>query len=280
MAYRSRVVFSGTPPAGDLLLGFRGPQVAFGLVAGRGDGGVGQEPQHVGFAVAQAFQQRPGGGLLALRAGDAADPGQPDGDAVAEQLQVLRGHLGGNGSIPWPRAMLAAWMRARRASAVWPGQIASTVQLGGVFKIAEQVLAAQLVADPVEGVVVLVPVVHDDGAVQVAVDEVLEGGQVPVAEEVIGEQARARDLQVLLAGLRPGANTTGIVAADDAGREDQRTDRRVRRRDRLRGAAQQRVHPPVARGKLGVDSRMPAQRSTGTWCMTSRNTHHAWKFRP
>jgi len=63
------------------------------------------------------------------------------------------------------------------------------------------VLAAKLVADAVEGVVVDVPVVHDHGAVQVAVDEVLERGQVPAAEEVIGEQVRARDLQVLLAGL-------------------------------------------------------------------------------
>jgi hypothetical protein len=39
------------------------------------DGGVGQEPQHVGFAVAQAFEQRPGRRLLALGAGGAADVG-------------------------------------------------------------------------------------------------------------------------------------------------------------------------------------------------------------
>src|SRR5271157_6604676 len=37
-------------PAADLLLGFRAPQVAFGLVGGGRDGGVGQEPEHVGFA--------------------------------------------------------------------------------------------------------------------------------------------------------------------------------------------------------------------------------------
>jgi hypothetical protein len=95
------------------------------------------------------------------------------------------------------------------------------------------VLAAQLVADLVEGVVVLVPVVHDDGAVQVAVDEVLEGGQVPVAEVVVGQQVRARDLQVLLADLRawPDAER-GLVPADDAGQNDQRPDRLVRRSDR------------------------------------------------
>src|SRR5260370_36200034 len=64
----------GSEPAADLLLGFRGAQVAFGLVAGGWDGGVGQEPQHVGLAVLEAFQQVQGGGLLdVLAAGDAAD---------------------------------------------------------------------------------------------------------------------------------------------------------------------------------------------------------------
>jgi hypothetical protein len=95
MAYRSRVVLSErSRPLIFCWLG--GSQVAFGLVAGRGDGGVGEEPQHVGFAVAQAFQQEPGGRLLGLGARDAADLGQPDGDAAAEQRQVLRGHLPGD----------------------------------------------------------------------------------------------------------------------------------------------------------------------------------------
>src|SRR5262245_46485374 len=67
--------FLRAEPTADLLLGFRGPQVAFGLVAGRRDGGIGEEPEYVGFAVAQAFQQRPGRRLLALGAGDAADLG-------------------------------------------------------------------------------------------------------------------------------------------------------------------------------------------------------------
>ena len=39
------------------------------------------------------------------------------------------------------------------------------------------------------------------------------------------------------------------------------------------------THPSLGRVP-DIDSRMPAQRSTGTWCMTSRNTHQAWKFRP
>src|SRR5258708_23149302 len=45
-------------PAADLLLGFRGPQVTFGLVGGGRDGGVGQEPQHVGFTAAPALPGR------------------------------------------------------------------------------------------------------------------------------------------------------------------------------------------------------------------------------
>src|SRR5690242_10417006 len=69
---------------------------------------------------------------------------------------------------------------------------------------------AQLVLHAVEVVVVNVPVVHDDGAVQVAVDEILEGGQVPLAEEVIGEQAGAGHLKVLLAGFGPGPARTGV----------------------------------------------------------------------
>jgi hypothetical protein len=55
----------------DVLVG----QVTFGPVGCGRDGGVGQEPQHVGFAVAQAFEQRPGRRLLALGAGGAADVG-------------------------------------------------------------------------------------------------------------------------------------------------------------------------------------------------------------
>ena len=29
-----------------------------------------------------------------------------------------------------------------------------------------------------------------------------------------------------------------------------------------------------------IDSMMSAQRSTGTWCITIKNTHQAWKFTP
>ena len=53
------------------------------------------------------------------------------------------------------------------------------VGLGGVLDVAQQMGCAQLVDDAVEVVIVDVPVVHDDGAVQVAVDEVLERGAGP-----------------------------------------------------------------------------------------------------
>ena len=39
------------------------------------------------------------------------------------------------------------------------------------------------------------------------------------------------------------------------------------------------THPSLGRVP-DIDSRMSAQRSTGTWCITIRNTHQAWKFSP
>ncbi len=39
------------------------------------------------------------------------------------------------------------------------------------------------------------------------------------------------------------------------------------------------THPSLGRVP-DIDSRMSAQRSTGTWCITIRNTHQVWKFSP
>jgi hypothetical protein len=39
------------------------------------------------------------------------------------------------------------------------------------------------------------------------------------------------------------------------------------------------THPSLGRVP-DIDSRMSAHRSTGTWCITRRNTHQAWKFSP
>src|SRR5258708_38625279 len=78
----------GAEPAGDLLLGLSGPQVAFGAVRCGGYPQVRKEPEDVLLAVVQAFQQQPGRRLLLVRARDAADFGQADEDAVTEQPQV------------------------------------------------------------------------------------------------------------------------------------------------------------------------------------------------
>src|SRR6266542_4078098 len=220
--------FFRAKPAADLLLGFRGTQVTFGLVGGGRDGGVGEEPQYVGFAVAQAFQQGQRGGLLDVLAGHAADFGQAGEDAVAEQLQVL-----GDGVFrDDAQAVVAGEVGLVDEGAQLAGDLGGPdrvrVGLGGILDVPEQVGCAELVADAREVVVVDIPVVDDHGAVQVAVDEVLERGQVPVAQEVIGEQVRARDLQVPLLPPRPRAGAQrGLVSADDAGEDDQRPDRLV-----------------------------------------------------
>ena len=78
----------GAKPAEDLLLCLRRPQVALGLVGRRGNPQVGKEPQDVGLAVAQAFQDEPARLLPGLRTGNAADLLQPDEDRGAEQPQV------------------------------------------------------------------------------------------------------------------------------------------------------------------------------------------------
>ena len=39
------------------------------------------------------------------------------------------------------------------------------------------------------------------------------------------------------------------------------------------------THPSLGRVP-DIDSRMSAHRSTGTWCITIKNTHQAWKFSP
>src|ERR1039457_5247498 len=55
----------GAEPAGDLLLGLSGPQVAFRLIRSRRDPQVTGEAEHVVLSVAQAFEQVAAGFLLA-----------------------------------------------------------------------------------------------------------------------------------------------------------------------------------------------------------------------
>jgi hypothetical protein len=84
-------------PSGDLLLRFRGAQVALGLVGGGRYPQVREEPQDVALAVTQAFQQRAAGFLPCLRAGHAADLLQPDEDGGPEKAQVSGDRLTGDG---------------------------------------------------------------------------------------------------------------------------------------------------------------------------------------
>lgn len=62
----------GPEPTGDLLLGLRGVQVALGVVRCRGYPQVSEEPEHVVFAVLQAFKEA-AAGLLPGAPEDPAD---------------------------------------------------------------------------------------------------------------------------------------------------------------------------------------------------------------
>ncbi len=228
-------------------------------------------------AVPEAFQQQPGRGLLLVRAGDAGNLGWAGADAVTEQLEVFGGAVGGDGV----QALVAGQVRLVDEGAQGVRGLAGPdrirVGLGGVLEIPEDVGGAELVLYAAGLVVVLVPVVHDDRAVQVAVDEGLEGRQVPVAGEVIGEHAGARDVQVFL--LRPGAGAgrSGVSPLQMT------RARMISARIAVFAAAARSssacTHPSPGRVPV-TGSRMSAQRSTGTWCITSRNTHQAWKFSP
>jgi hypothetical protein len=92
------------------------------------------------------------------------------------------------------------------------------------------VLAAQLVEDAGEGVIVLVAVVDDHHAGQVGEHERGEGLQAAVAEEVVGQQPGAGDQQVVLAGLRARADPDrGLVGADHVREDDQHSSFPARR---------------------------------------------------
>jgi hypothetical protein len=114
----------GAEAAGDLLLGLRGPQVAFGLVGGGRNPQVGQEPQDLGLAVVQAFQEESAGFLPCLRAGTRRTCCRPARTAWRKSLRSVAVSSAGAAARPLVRASFAAWMRARSASAAWPGQMA------------------------------------------------------------------------------------------------------------------------------------------------------------
>jgi hypothetical protein len=112
-------------PAGDLLLGFRRPQITFGLGGGRRYLQVGKEAQDVVPAVAQAFQQQPAGRLLFVAAGARRTWDRPTATPWRTRRSSAAVASSGTAARPCPRARFAAWMRARSASAICPGQTAS-----------------------------------------------------------------------------------------------------------------------------------------------------------
>ena len=137
MAYRSRVVFSERSRPRS--------SAGFSRAAGRvrpgcwwGDRGVGEEPQHVGFAVPQAFQQRPGRRLPALGAGDAADLDSP---TVTPRRNSLRCSAAGL-AVDGGQALVTGQVRLVDEAAQPAGDLAGPdrvrVGLGGVLDVAEQ----------------------------------------------------------------------------------------------------------------------------------------------
>ena len=184
----------------------------------------------------------------------------------------------GTAVSPWSRATLAAWMRAT-GDLAGPDRV--RVGLRGVLDVSQQVGGAQLVADVGKVIVVDVPVVDDDGPMQVAVDEALERGQRPLAEEVIGEQAGAGDLQVLLVrlGARASAQRCLVAEMTRASKISARIALFAAATARALRASRACTHPLDGRVP-DIDSMMSAQRSTGTWCITIKNTHQAWKLTP
>jgi len=93
--------------------------------------------------VAQAFQHGQRGWLLA--AGDAADFGQSHGDAAAEQRQVPGGRVARHGVKSLAAGHVRLVDECAKAVCELAGPDGVRIGLGGVLKVAEQVLAAKLV---------------------------------------------------------------------------------------------------------------------------------------
>src|ERR1039457_7625505 len=151
----------GAEPAGYLLLGLSGSQIAFCLVGGGWEPQVGGEAEHVVLPVAQAFKQVAAGLLFA--AGDAGNLGQAEQDAMLERMDQGRGDLARDGG----KALSAGGVRGVDAFleglADLDGPVRIRVGLGGAGQVAQDVLGAELAAQAGDGLVVLVPVVDDDG---------------------------------------------------------------------------------------------------------------------
>src|ERR1019366_3699893 len=191
----------GAQPPGDLLLCLGRPQIALSLVGSGRDAQVNGEPQHVVLPVAQAFQQVPAGPLLA--AVHALDLAETEDDAVPERAGQRRGDIFGDGAQALGPGGVRGVDQALQRLADLHRPVRTRVGLGRLLKIADDVSTAELVDHAGKGVIVLVPVVHHHGVLQVREHEGRERLGAAVAEEEIGDQAGARDQQVALAGLGP-----------------------------------------------------------------------------
>src|ERR1035441_3115188 len=189
--------------AGDLLLGFQGPDSALADIVRGPDSGVRGEPEHVALAALAEFQQLAAGLLLhgVLRAGDAGDAGQPGQHRVPELLLQRSGDLRGDegklllaGLVP---GVDEAAQRPRRLH----GPDGTGVGLGAVLVVAEQVLEACLVPGEVlPGLAEVVPVpVRDHHAREIREDPGLPHRvQAAGAQVEGGVQLGERAVDVLL----------------------------------------------------------------------------------
>ena len=158
------------------------PQVTFCLVRRGRYPQVGDEAEHVGLPVAQAFQQVPPGPLLAAR--DAGHLGKAGQDAGAERVDEGRGDGLGDGGQALGAGGVGGVDQALQRLGDLDGPVRARARLGGIGQVAQQVLAAQLVDQAGDGVVVLVPVMHHHRPAHVRQDERGEGLQVPVSASI------------------------------------------------------------------------------------------------
>ena len=114
----------GAEPSGDLLLGFRRPQVALGLVGG---GGIRRSVRKRRTSASRFFRHsssmRPGF-CFAFAPGTRRNCARPTRTAFRKSRRSPAAPSSGTAARPSARAAFAAWMRARSASAVRPGQMA------------------------------------------------------------------------------------------------------------------------------------------------------------
>ena len=143
MAYRSRVVFSerSRPEIFCWVLEGRRSRSAW-LVVGGMAVSVRNRSTSASRCRRHSSSVRAGGCLL-LAPGTRRTCGQPDGDAAAEQRQVLGGHVGGDGGQALVAGQVGGVDEAAQGLCDLAGPDGLRVGLGGVLEVPEQVLACK-----------------------------------------------------------------------------------------------------------------------------------------